>query len=82
MIAAIHRYVRFYRADDYLRLGWIPLPTLADTPHGQWAVHMAWLCGCDPVEPAAMREARCDGPTIPANPEARNIGLPFGREGA
>ena len=51
MIFPLHRYVRIHQAEDYLRLGWLPLPTLAGTPHSTWSVHMAWLCGCEPVTP-------------------------------
>jgi hypothetical protein len=47
----LHRWVRHHAAEDYLRLGWLPLDTLAGTPHGHWSVHVAWLCACRPVEP-------------------------------
>lgn len=46
----LHRYVRIERVDDYLRMGWLPLDTLAGTVHGQWSVHMAWIqCECGRV---------------------------------
>ena len=51
MIGSIHRFVRFHQAEDYLRLGWLPLPSLRGTHHGDWSVHMAWLCDCPPIEP-------------------------------
>jgi hypothetical protein len=51
MSISFHRWVRISRADDYLRLGWLPLPTLEHTPHGAYSVHMAWLCNCKAVEP-------------------------------
>jgi hypothetical protein len=52
MIITFHRWAKLGRADDYLRLGWLPLPTLNGTPHGEWSVHMAWLCACKAVEPS------------------------------
>lgn len=51
MSISFHRWVRIERAYDYLRLGWLPLPTLEHTPHGAYSVHMAWLCACKAVEP-------------------------------
>lgn len=53
MSISFHRWVRHARADDYLRLGWLPLSTLEHTPHGQFSVHMAWICNCKAVEPRA-----------------------------
>ena len=47
-----HRWVTFDRVLDYLRLGWLALPTLEGTGHGLWAVHCVWLCQCRAVEPA------------------------------
>lgn len=46
-----HRFVRHHSALDYLRCGWLALPTLDGTAHGAWSVHCVWLCGCPPVEP-------------------------------
>ncbi len=43
-----HRFVRTDRALDWLRLGWMPLPSLAGTHHGAWSVHCVWICGCAP----------------------------------
>lgn len=51
MSISFHRFVRHNQAEDYLRLGWIPLPTLINTPHAEYSVHMAWLCSCKAVEP-------------------------------
>ncbi|WBU27630.1 hypothetical protein OOZ54_13250 [Rhodopseudomonas palustris] len=58
MVKAIsfHRWVRIEDVPDYLLLGWIALPTLQGTPHGEWSVHCAWLCSCPMVEPVANRE--------------------------
>ena len=42
----IHSYVPISIAMDYVLLGWLPLTTLAGTPHGRWSVHMAWICDC------------------------------------
>lgn len=46
-----HRWVRFHEIPDYLLLGWIPRPSLAGTHHGEYSVHMEWICGCKVVEP-------------------------------
>lgn len=46
-----HRWVPFDRVHDYLRLGWLALPTLEGTGHGLWSAHCVWLCKCQPVEP-------------------------------
>lgn len=51
MTATLHRWVRIPEAMEWLRLGWLSLPTLHDTPHGRWSVHVCWLCSCDPIEP-------------------------------
>lgn len=50
-IVRTFRFVRWEHAADFLRLGWCPNDTLADTYHEQWAVCMEWLCGCMLVEP-------------------------------
>lgn len=31
---------------DYVKMGWLPLPSLDGTHHGDWSVHMAWICDC------------------------------------
>jgi hypothetical protein len=46
-----HRWVRHHRVMDYLRLGWLALPSLDGTHHGCWSVHCIWLCNCEAVEP-------------------------------
>jgi hypothetical protein len=45
------RFVRFGRAVDYLRLGWMVTTSLADCYHGDYAVLMEWPCQCPVVEP-------------------------------
>lgn len=50
-----HRYVRYHEVDAYLAVGWLALPTLNGTTHGQWSVHCVWLCDCRPALP--KREA-------------------------
>lgn len=46
-LAPLHRFVCFAEIDAYLRRGWMPMPTLRDTYHGQFAVHLvAWPCVC------------------------------------
>jgi len=54
MIYTLTRFVRIPYALDYCRMGWMPLPTLAGTYHGNFSVHMAWLCDC---APAKLKEA-------------------------
>lgn len=59
-----HRYVRFEYVEDYLRLGWMALPTLVGTHHGRYSVHMAWICGCgvkDLVHESSPRVMVCHG---------------------
>lgn len=51
MAARVHRFIPLTRVPDYLRLGWLALPTLEGTHHGFWSVHLVWLCGCDVVDP-------------------------------
>ena len=48
---SLHRWVIHPLVPDYIRLGWLALPTLEGTGHGLWAAHCVWLCGCRPVEP-------------------------------
>lgn len=51
-----HRWAPREMVDEYVRLGWIPLPTLEGTIHGVWRVHVLWpLDQTPPVEPAAAR---------------------------
>lgn len=45
------RWARLHDLDGFLRLGWLPLPTLAGTYHGHFAVHVVWLCACPVVTP-------------------------------
>lgn len=47
-----HRWVLIRNAMDYCRAGWMPLPSLDGTGHGQFSVHFIWLCPCQPIEPA------------------------------
>lgn len=48
----LHRWVMFDRVPDYLRLGWLALPTLEGTGHGLYSAHCIWLCECRAVEPS------------------------------
>ena len=41
-----HRYVPLPIAMDYVQAGWLPLPSLLGCSHGEWAVHMIWICQC------------------------------------
>ena len=47
----IHRWVNHHRVPDYLRCGWMALPTLEGTGHGIYSAHCVWLCSCRAVEP-------------------------------
>ncbi|MCA6110869.1 hypothetical protein [Bradyrhizobium cenepequi] len=67
MRCSFHRFVVWLRVPDYLRLGWLALPTLDGTHHGYWAVHMVWLCDSPIVEPTwifgqAVRDVAHDEP--------------------
>lgn len=48
----LHRFVPHHQAMDYVRLGWLPLPSLRQTPHDAYSVHVIWLCDCVPHRPA------------------------------
>lgn len=50
-----HRFVPMHVAIDYLRVGWVARATLDGTHHGEWAVHVQWLCACPPVVPVHGR---------------------------
>ena len=50
-LGRLHRYAKISEAMDYVLLGWIPLPSLRGTHHESYAVHMAWLCDCEAIEP-------------------------------
>lgn len=39
-------FVRHADIEDRLRLGWVHVPGLEGTHHGQWSVTMEWLCQC------------------------------------
>ena len=45
-LASTHRYIVHSRVLDFLMMGWMALPSLCGTPHGDHAVHMVKLCGC------------------------------------
>jgi len=47
----LHRWIIHDRVPSYLLLGWMALPSLEGTHHGQWSTHCIWLCGCACVEP-------------------------------
>lgn len=60
-MTSFHRYATFDKAMDYVRLGWMPLPTLDGTPHGRWSVHLIWLCNCPPPKIRDMRAEAAHG---------------------
>ena len=45
------RYVPHHRVADYLKVGWLVAFYMGPT-HGEWAVGMVWLCGCELGVPA------------------------------
>jgi hypothetical protein len=47
----LHRWVITPNVPDYLRIGWLALPTLEGTGHGLYSVHCVWMCSCRMVEP-------------------------------
>jgi hypothetical protein len=54
---SVHRWVRHHMAEDYLRCGWVAQTTLEGTTHGEWSVHVCWICtACAPVEPKRHAE--------------------------
>jgi hypothetical protein len=46
-----HRYCRIPHMADWLALGWLPLPSLDGTHHGDWSVHCVWICDCPAPSP-------------------------------
>jgi hypothetical protein len=47
----LHRWVIHERVPDYVRLGWLALPSLEGTSHGIYSAHCVWLCQCRSAEP-------------------------------
>jgi hypothetical protein len=59
------RYVPWSRADDALRLGWMPWADFVSTHHGEYSPGMvAWLCSC----PAPWPHPHSDTDYPPAAP--------------
>lgn len=48
----LHRFVSVHRAMDFVRQGWLALPTLENTHHAEHRVHVVWLCCCERSEQA------------------------------
>lgn len=46
MTERVFLYVRHADVPSYLLMGWLALPALEGTHHGQWSVLMQWLCDC------------------------------------
>jgi hypothetical protein len=43
----IYHYIPLYKMDAAVKLGWIPLPALMHTHHGEHAVLCHWInCAC------------------------------------
>lgn len=57
-------YVPHHLVLDYARLGWLPHDSLADTPHGRYAVLMEWMCQCPLLRPPSV--------SVPRNPAKPN----------
>jgi len=55
-----HRYIRIPQVMEWLRLGWLPLPSLDGSTHGNWSVHCVWICDC-PVPAFSLSSA--EGPS-------------------
>jgi hypothetical protein len=55
-----HRFVSRGHAMNFVKLGWLPLPSLVGTVHEEYRVHIAWLCCCErrdqPPDPGATRK--------------------------
>lgn len=49
-----HMYVPLNLADDFLKCGWLPLDSLHRIHHGQYAVHMKWICQCSVPNPKEL----------------------------
>lgn len=60
--ATVHRWALHAQVEDYLRLGWLALPSLEGTSHGQWSAHLVWLCECKPTEPVEAAKFDAAGP--------------------
>jgi hypothetical protein len=58
VIATLHKFVAIAAVPDHLRLGWMAAQALRGTYHGQYSVHMVWLCECKPLEPMLAKEQR------------------------
>ena len=57
---SLHRYAPIAKAMDYIRLGWMPQPTLSDTLHGDYSVHVSALpiCACGRTIRAPQSESK------------------------
>jgi hypothetical protein len=51
----MHRFVLHHLVPEYLRLGWMALPSLEGTGHGIYSAHCIWLCDCQWVEPKVRK---------------------------
>ena len=58
ILGEYHRFVPVAKAMDYVRLGWLPLPTFAGTHHESHKVHVVWLCSCGERKPITPHEVR------------------------
>jgi hypothetical protein len=52
-----YRYVLHDRVPDYLRCGWMALPSLEGTHHGHYSTLCVWLCTCAVSSPVRTGEA-------------------------
>lgn len=51
-------FIRLVDMPDMLRLGWLPLPGLQGSPHGNWSVLAEWVCSCGRRPPCRKRLER------------------------
>jgi hypothetical protein len=63
-VETIHRFVSHRSAMRFVQLGWMPLDSLQGTHHGEYRVHLVWVCCCeqhetppDPVRKQALFRA-------------------------
>jgi hypothetical protein len=80
VLGGLHRFVRMERTMEFVRLGWLPLPSLVGTHHGD-KVHVVWLCCCGAKEPDPRAGREAARMTLRAQQEQRfrHCQLAFGR---
>ena len=54
IVSGLYKYVPHAKAEEYILMGWLPLPDLHDTHHGHHGVLMVRLCDCPKRNPNAI----------------------------